>query len=223
MAAVLTSNSIMFDETSSRSGTRLSRVKRRLAIHYLAAARLELRGERSLDEDWPRIQRIWDWLVDNASENELLVGYALAFDSRQDRVGLWRESIKRHQIAAISAHTIGRGHDEAIILNNLGLAYARLGEVRHAIESYERALATYRELGYRDGEANVLCNLGTAYHRIGDLQRAGGFYQECLDISREGENPRAEANSLNNIALLLTWTASFWLKRSKIERDSQSR
>ena len=91
-------------------------------------------------------------------------------------------------MAANSASTIGLVHDEAIILNNLGLAYARLGEMRHAIESYERALSIYRELGHRPGEANVLCNLGTSYHRIGELQQAARFYEECLDISREQRN-----------------------------------
>ena len=61
---------------------------------------------------------------------------------------------------------------EGSILGNLGLAYARLGQVEKAIEHYRQALQISREIKDRQAEGNHLGNLGLAYARLGQDRKS---------------------------------------------------
>jgi tetratricopeptide (TPR) repeat protein len=127
----------------SKSGPLISVAYKRLALHYLAATRVRPQEEYALYQDWLQIEPIWDWLIENSDNDELLVSCTLAFDFYQDRLGIWPDSIRRNQRGMGAAQAIGNHYCEAIILNNLGVAYGYLGELGLAIESYERALEIY--------------------------------------------------------------------------------
>jgi tetratricopeptide (TPR) repeat protein len=105
---------------------------------------------------------------------------------------------------------IGDRRGEGADRNNLGLAYADLGEVRRAIGYYEQALAIHREIlraprseaewtSARRGEANALGNLGIAYKKLSDARRAIGYYEQQLIITREVCDRRGEGNALGGL------------------------
>jgi tetratricopeptide (TPR) repeat protein len=77
-------------------------------------------------------------------------------------------------------------------LDNLGLAYAALGEPRRAIEYYQQALAIAREIGDRRGEGNRLGNLGRTYAALGEARQAIEYLEQALSIFEEIESPYAE-------------------------------
>ena len=92
---------------------------------------------------------------------------------------------------------------EAAHLNNLGLAYAALGETHRAIDFYEQRLVIAREIGDRRGEHNTLGNLGTAYAILGETDKAADCYLQSIAIAQATGDRRGEANSSWNGGLLL--------------------
>ncbi len=88
---------------------------------------------------------------------------------------------------------------EGRALNNLGLAYAALGDARKAIAFYEQRIVIARETGDRRGEARALNNLGNAYADLGDTGKAIEFYERRLVIAREIGDRRGEDSALNNL------------------------
>jgi tetratricopeptide (TPR) repeat protein len=99
------------------------------------------------------------------------------------------------------AREIGDRQGEGQTLNNLGVAYAALGEPRRAIEHYEQWLAIAREIGDRRGEANACWNLGLAVEKEGDLARAADLMQICVEYEREIDHPDAAEDAAHLAAL----------------------
>jgi tetratricopeptide (TPR) repeat protein len=62
-------------------------------------------------------------------------------------------AIELYEQALVIDLEIGDLGGEGADLNNLGLAYAALGDVRRAIELYEHGLRIFREIGRREAEA----------------------------------------------------------------------
>ncbi|HQE92986.1 MAG TPA: tetratricopeptide repeat protein [Anaerolineae bacterium] len=110
-----------------------------------------------------------------------------------------RERIRWLEAALRAAREIGDRRGEGSDLNNLGLAYADLGDLHRAIEYHEQALVIAREIGDRRGEGADLGNLGLAYADLGDLHRAIEFYEQRLVIAREIGDRRGEGNALGNL------------------------
>jgi len=69
--------------------------------------------------------------------------------------------VSKRRSASIFAET-GDRHDEAIALENLGIALRTAGQAREAIESLRRAIAIFVETGDAGGEENALANLRLA-------------------------------------------------------------
>lgn len=85
--------------------------------------------------------------------------------------------------------------------DNLGLAYANLGDTTKAIEYHERALVIAREIGDRRNEGNQLGNLGIAYAVLGDAAKTIEYYQQALVIAREIGDRRGEGTGLGNLGI----------------------
>ena len=88
---------------------------------------------------------------------------------------------------------------EGAALNNLGLAYAALGDAREAIAFHEQALVIDREIGDRREEGNALGNLGLAYVALGEAHKAIKFYEQQLVLVRETGDRRGEGNALGSL------------------------
>ena len=88
---------------------------------------------------------------------------------------------------------------EALTLNDMGPAYAGLGQKQKALEAYNQALAIWRELGNRQGEALTINNIGRLYRDLGQHQTALDYYNQALPIWREVGNRSGEALALSDI------------------------
>lgn len=94
---------------------------------------------------------------------------------------------------------MGEQGGEALTMNNMGRAYADLGQKQSALESFNRALAMWRAIGNRQGEAITLNNMGRLYRDLGQQQTALDYYNQALPIWREVGSRGGEALALNDI------------------------
>ena len=113
-----------------------------------------------------------------------------------------REFISWSEPALAAARQLKDRANEGMLLCNVGLAYAELGETRRATECYEQALVVSREIDDRYGESSVLGNLGNAYAELGETRRAIEFYEQQLVIVREIGHRRGEGNALGNLGII---------------------
>jgi tetratricopeptide (TPR) repeat protein len=112
-----------------------------------------------------------------------------------------REQIRWTEFALLAARQRKDRRSEGEHLDNLGLAYADLGEPRRAIEHYEQALVIVRDIGDRRVEGQILGNLGLAYADLGETRRAIEHYEQALAISREIGDRRGESQDLGSLGL----------------------
>jgi tetratricopeptide (TPR) repeat protein len=109
-----------------------------------------------------------------------------------------RRSVSLERTAAVAARED--------LLGELGLAYAKLGDVEKAIAYHEQALTIAREISDRRGEGYALDNLGLAYAELGEVEKAIGYHEQALVIAREISNLYGEACALGNLGLALAKT-----------------
>lgn len=105
--------------------------------------------------------------------------------------------------AAIAAAR--RRHDraaEGVMLGNLGIPWAELGDTHKAISFYEQQLVITREIEDRRGQGTAFANLGLAWADLGDGRKAIGFYEQALAIAREFGDLRGVGSTLNNLGLI---------------------
>ncbi len=104
--------------------------------------------------------------------------------SGQERTALDSLLMRMEEIAASDSAT-------AVIHNNLGFYYVRLGRTNAAIEQYLQAVRM--EPGY----AEAYNNLGYAYSLVGQVENAIRAYQDAI------RNDPGYADAYNNIGLIL--------------------
>ena len=104
------------------------------------------------------------------------------------------------ETALTAARHAGKTDRESRALNNLGIAYERLGRSEDAIGCYQQSLAICRETGDRHGEGAALGNLGIACHRLRRLEEAIGCFEQSLAICREIRDRHGEGMALGNLS-----------------------
>ncbi len=90
----------------------------------------------------------------------------------------------------------------AASLNNIGLAYATVGESQKALDSFSEALPINRALQNRRSEATTLNNIGLTYGNLGEYQKALDFFIQALPIHRAENNRQMEATTFNNMGVV---------------------
>lgn len=89
----------------------------------------------------------------------------------------------------------------SIILRNIGLAYADLGETEQAISYYQQTIDLARENSDKETESDYLGNLGAIYSDMGQYDEAISYHKQALAIARELEIKESEARHLDNLGL----------------------
>ena len=110
----------------------------------------------------------------------------------------WADWVDTHQIGLASARALGDRRGEALVLNNLGMAFARR-RMDEAAGYFEQALAIRREIGDLPGEAQTATNLADNYVRLERYDEALDLLKRALEIRRQAANPYSEAVVLNNL------------------------
>lgn len=73
----------------------------------------------------------------------------------------------------------------AVLLNNLGQAYARQGDLARSAIYYQKAASGFESAGDKTGMAHVLGNLGSAYRRKRDWENAVEYCYRSLKTFQE--------------------------------------
>jgi DNA-binding SARP family transcriptional activator len=116
-----------------------------------------------------------------------------------DWYGRWTESAEVLATGLRAAEIAGNKAATAALLNGMGSARWKLGELQAATECYEQALAIRRQLGDDKGASTILSNLGLVDVAAGMTTSAIGRFTEALKVNRELEYPFGEALSLTNL------------------------
>jgi tetratricopeptide (TPR) repeat protein len=132
---------------------------------------------------------------------EMCISYPVAGQSLLELLQHPRERIRWLEAGLTAARRLESRNDEAVILNNLGLAHRDLGELPRAIEYHEQALTIIRDLGEHDAERHCLNNLGLSYNDLGETGRAVELFEQALPLHRKMGDRRAEGATLGNLGL----------------------
>jgi tetratricopeptide (TPR) repeat protein/transcriptional regulator with XRE-family HTH domain len=170
---------------------------------YLAGEEGVLAALARFDTEHPHVDAALRWGVERTgtpSGDRLLVDATAATryigrlrsDRRREHIPLWESGYA-------AARRLTNQHAQSIALNELGVAYAALGEADQAIPYFEQCLAIARAQGDREGEGAALCNLGTAYTVLGEAEQAIPYYEQDLAIARELGDLRSEGITLGNL------------------------
>jgi tetratricopeptide (TPR) repeat protein len=112
------------------------------------------------------------------------------------------EAIRLYKKSYEIARGIGSEIDMAVVQNNLGNTYLRLGDPATAEKMQRQALASFRLLDNKNNEAAVAGNVANERKAQGDLPGALQLYEEELQVSRETANTGNVAYAGNNIATI---------------------
>jgi CHAT domain-containing protein/tetratricopeptide (TPR) repeat protein len=91
--------------------------------------------------------------------------------------------------------------DEALALNNIGLAYYYEGDYQDAIGAYQRAERIYARLGEKPRDAQVRQNLALVEYELGRFSAAKHDFAQVLPLISQTDSPKLYAEILNNNAL----------------------
>lgn len=129
--------------------------------------------------------------------------------SQCNLLGLANQSMERDSIAIYwfsKGIPICEKHNDklrkGILLGNIGLSHASLGEYSKALQVYDQALKIDEELGNFNGQLRHIGNMAASYRAMGELELALNLAQKALKISRELNNQRGISSNLNGIAII---------------------
>ena len=94
---------------------------------------------------------------------------------------------------------MGDWSGEATALDNMGIAYSKLGDLEQAQESFQKSLDIQSHLGAKRRAAAVHMHLGDLLYSRGQYNPAFSHYQEGLRIWRVLEDDGNIALALNNL------------------------
>jgi two-component sensor histidine kinase len=89
------------------------------------------------------------------------------------------------------------------VLNNLGAAYASMGNSPKSLDILQKSLELKRALGQSDRTVTTLANIGNIYLEQESYDQALSYYIQSLEISDELGNTRGSFRANNNIGLTL--------------------
>jgi len=114
--------------------------------------------------------------------------------------------IRRLLTSAAEFHAAhGQAYDQAVALNDLGLAASIEEDFAAAMRAYEQADKLYGSIGESLKQAQVLQNIALADFEVGRVSAALPLYAQALALLQPGQDPTLYAAILNNSALASTF------------------
>lgn len=131
----------------------------------------------------------------------------------------WKDVIAVCKIALQTMRKIDQREGEAILLNNLGIAYRNLGDWSRAKNLLEQSIEKKQELGDVYGIAQSYNNLGLVYKSLGEWKQALRIYQHNLWVFHNLGDVKAKANTYNNLGLLYQ-SQGYWEKAIRCHQQA---
>ncbi|HKQ74382.1 MAG TPA: tetratricopeptide repeat protein [Blastocatellia bacterium] len=110
-----------------------------------------------------------------------------------------RQAIAKYEEARRLYRDLGDTRGEAVMLNNIGLAYHSLGEEQKAIDFFRQALPLLQAVGDRREETTLLINIGGAYAAAQELPKALDSYRQAQLFAQATGDRAGEAAAISGI------------------------
>lgn len=145
----------------------------------------------------------WEGLNDTESvgRTRLLLGNLLYFKSD------WEDAAAQYTVASEACGKTCNSRYTAEVLNNLGLAHLKLGDINRARDELTAAVAQWQAVRLSSGEATAEINLGLLNWQTTEWDSAIRHYQRARRLVRAGSEE--SATLLNDLGLVFLSMADF--------------
>ncbi|MHA2370042.1 MAG: tetratricopeptide repeat protein [Candidatus Hodarchaeales archaeon] len=109
--------------------------------------------------------------------------------------GDYDQAMKYFQESLVLRRNLGREHDIANSIMNIGIILASKGNLEEGVKHQQQALKKFRELGNKHRSMACLINMGIYYRDKGDLDQALECFQQGQALCEELGNKKAAAVS----------------------------
>jgi len=99
--------------------------------------------------------------------------------------------------------------EEAMALQNLGIAFLDKAEYEKALEHYYRSLSIRKSIDDKEGMARVLSNIGNIHLFTGDYKRALEFFERSMELDEKGGDPKAIQGGVGSIGLVQLYMGEY--------------
>jgi CHAT domain-containing protein/tetratricopeptide (TPR) repeat protein len=136
-----------------------------------------------------------------AAEMEMALAARPSNRGTGDRVNMLESARKTFAEVALRHRQRHESFDEALALNNIGLAYYYEGDYQNAIGAYRHAELIYARLGEKPRDAQARQNMALVEFELGRFSAAKHDFVQVLSLISHTDNPKLYAEILNNKAL----------------------
>ena len=185
----------------------------RFANHYLTRLRKagelydqggeELReGLHLFDSEAGNLERAQSWAENQADEGKAAKICSSFPDAAPRLLDLRqhpRDRIRRLEAALAAARRLHDHFAEGRHLNNLALAYSRIGKLVNAIELFKASSEIFQLAADNRSDAEVLANMGYAYASMGEASLAITVSEKAIALAQQYGDRRSEGIGLHSI------------------------
>ncbi len=190
-------------EASLQHATYFSRLLFAANEQYIEGGDSLGEGLKAFDLAWENIRIAQTWAAQNSGADDSATELCRYFPISGAHLLDLRQDVLMHKTwleqGLLAARKTNDKFSESIILGNLGLVLADLGQTDQAIDYHRKALKISRRLGDANGEALDLLNLGQALTDQGAFSRAIRHLNKAQTIFAAASDAGGESNTLNNL------------------------
>jgi CHAT domain-containing protein len=111
----------------------------------------------------------------------------------------WPKALELYNQALPIFTEIDSKQNQAITLNNIGIAYDQAGDFPKALDYLQQSLPLLRTVGNKNSEAYTLLNIGRVYARLNDYEKALDYYGQAQAIQKQTGNRAQEAETIDQM------------------------
>ena len=112
------------------------------------------------------------------------------------------EAVDWFTAAMEKSRTVSNPALTAVIVNNLGWCYYKLGDLDRATELFQQSASLFEDIGMARQQREALNNLGLVHYDRQDYPAADQYFNRSLAVARHINDKAAVAVCLNNLAML---------------------